>query len=248
MDATLLLLGGAIIALTGFLGGVSGFGQALVAAPLLLLAGLPLAFVVTATLAITALTRVSQAARFRRHISRGRVLMLVGGSVPGLYLGARVLARVDEGTVKLGAGLVVMAAAGLMLRRASRPFPASARPGATLFAGLGGGFLSSSTGLNGVVPVLLLAAERAAPLAFMADLSLYYVVSSVLALGALAWEGALVEEALYPAVALWLPGSLAGNFLGASLAGRLPAALFRRLTLGLALAAGALTAAGAVAA
>jgi len=64
-------------------------------------------------------------------------------------------------------------------------------------------------------------------------------------LALLAFTGALSLPALFPAVAVWLPGSLAGNYLGASLGSRLPERLFRRLTLGLAFLAGALTAVSA---
>ena len=231
-----------MIALTGFLGGASGFGQALTAAPLLLLLGFPLGFVVTANLAITAVTRLSQTVRFRSDVSARRAGVLVVGSVPGLYLGVLVLTGVDESPIKLVAGVVVMVAAALMLR-AAPPAPTSGSSGTvTFFSGLGGGFLASTTSLNGVVPVLLLARERAAPVGFMADLSFYYVVSSVLGLALLAVTGALSLPALFPAVALWLPGSLAGNYLGASLGSRLPERLFQRLTLWLAFLAGALTA------
>ena len=232
-----------MIALTGFLGGASGFGQSLVAAPLLLLLGLPLGFVVTANLAITAVTRLSQTVRFRGHVSGRRAGLLVLGSVPGLYLGVLVLTGVDESAIKVVAGVVVMVASALML--GSAPPPTSESSGAvTLLSGLGGGFLASTTSLNGVVPVLLLARERLAPVSFMADLSFYYVVSSLLGLALLALTGALAVTAL-PAVALWLPGSLAANHLGASLGSRLPEQLFQRLPLGLAFLAGALTAVSA---
>ena len=173
-------------------------------------------------------------------MSRRRAGLLIAGSIPGLYLGVLVLTGVDESPIKLVAGVVVMIAAALMLRSAPEPKGGSRR-GATFLSGLGGGFLASTTSLNGVVPVLLLARERAAPVGFMADLSLYYVVSSVLGLALLAVTGALSFPALFPAVALWLPGSLAGNYLGASLGSRLPELLFQRLTLGLAFMAGALT-------
>lgn len=238
------MLGGVVIALTGFLGGASGFGQALTAAPLLLLLGFPLGFVVTANLAITAVTRLSQTVRFRGDVSARRAGLLVVGSIPGLYLGVLVLTGVDESAIKLVAGVVVMVASALMLRSAPAPASGSSR-GVTFLSGFGGGFLASTTSLNGVAAVLLLARERLAPVSFMADLSFYYVVSSVLGLALLAFTGALSLPALFPAVAVWLPGSLAGNYLGASLGSRLPERLFRRLTLGLAFLAGALTAVSA---
>ena len=234
-----------MIALTGLLGGASGFGQSLTAAPLLLLLGFPLGFVVTTNLAITMLTRLSQTVRFRRQVSGRRAGPLVLGSIPGLYVGARVLTGVDESAIKLVAGVVVMVASALMLRSAPPPATSGLGRGATLASGFGGGLLASTTSLNGIVPVLMLARERVAPAAVMADLSFYYVVSSAIGLVLLAVTGALSMPALFPAVALWLPGSLAANYLGASLGSRLPERLFQRLTLGLAFLAGALTAVSA---
>jgi uncharacterized membrane protein YfcA len=58
----------------------------------------------------------------------------------------------------------------------------------------------------------------------------------------LAAEGALREDALYPAFLLWLPGSIAGNWLGTVLGPRLPEAAFRRLTLAIVFVAGGVTA------
>ena len=47
-----LLAGGVTVLAASFLGGVTGFGYSLVAAPLLLLLGFPLPFVVTVNLAL----------------------------------------------------------------------------------------------------------------------------------------------------------------------------------------------------
>src|SRR3954454_4697708 len=92
------------VAAASFLGGVTGFGYSLVATPLLLLAGFPLPFVVTANLALAFVTRISVAYRFRRSMSPRRVALLVGGSVPGLWLGTTVLKAVDPTTIKVAAG------------------------------------------------------------------------------------------------------------------------------------------------
>jgi uncharacterized membrane protein YfcA len=237
------VVGGVVIALAAVLGGASGFGQALTAAPLLLVLGMAPALVVTANLAITVATRLTQGYRFRRSASPARVVLLTLGSVPGVVLGARALTGLDPSRIKLVAGGVVMVAALLMLRRVAGP-PRAPVPAVTVAAGALGGFLASTTSLNGVAPVLLLARERAETLTFMADLALYYVLSSALALAVLAWDGALVTGGLV-AAALWLPGSLVGNRVGTRLGAALPGELFRRLTLGVAFTAGALTAATA---
>ena len=236
-----LLAGALVVLAASFLGGVTGFGYSLVATPLLLLLGFPLPFVVTANLALACVTRTSVAYRFRSDLRPGRAAGLIAGSVPGLWLGAVVLTTVDESTIKLGAGLVVMAAAVLLWRAVSAP-PPRPLPGAPVAAGFAGGLLGAATSLNGVAPVLLLARDNAAPRSVLADLALYFVASNAIGLAILFAEGALESEALFPAFLLWLPGSLVGNWAGTVIGPRLPEAAFRRLTLAIVFIAGAVTA------
>jgi uncharacterized protein len=236
-----LLAGGLVVAAASFLGGVTGFGYSLVATPLLLLLGFDLPFVVTANLALACVTRISVAYRFRSDAKPRRAAGLIAGSVPGLWLGAVVLTTVDVSTIKLGAGLVVMAAAVLLWRALNAP-PPREMPGAPVAAGFAGGFLGAATSLNGVAPVLLLARDKAAPSSVLADLALYFVASNAIGLVVLLAEGALDGEALWPAFLLWLPGSLAGNWAGTVIGPRLPETAFRRLTLAIVFVAGGVTA------
>jgi uncharacterized membrane protein YfcA len=95
---------------------------------------------------------------------------------------------------------------------------------------------------NGVAPVLLLARDKASPRSFMADLALYFVAANAIGLIVLAARHALRTDAFAPAFLVWLPGSLAGNWLGTTLGPRLPEAAFRRLTLAIVFVAGGVTA------
>jgi uncharacterized membrane protein YfcA len=236
-----LLAGALVVATAAFLGGVTGFGYSLVATPLLLLLGFELPFVVTANLAVACVTRISVAYRFRSDARPRRAAGLIAGSIPGLWLGAVVLTTVDVSTIKLGAGLVVMGAAILLWRAVDAP-PPRELPGAPVAAGFAGGFLGAATSLNGVAPVLLLARDKAAPRSVLADLALYFVVSNAIGLAVLLVVGGLETDALYPAFLLWLPGSLLGNWVGTVIGPSLPETAFRRLTLAIVFAAGAVTA------
>jgi uncharacterized membrane protein YfcA len=236
-----LLAGALVVAGASFLGGVTGFGYSLVATPLLLLLGFDLPFVVTANLALACVTRISVAYRFRSDARPRRAAALIAGSVPGLWLGAVVLTTVDVSTIKLGAGLVVMAAAVLLWRAIEAP-PPRELPGAAVAAGFAGGFLGAATSLNGVAPVLLLARDKAAPRSVLADLALYFTASNAIGLAILLAVGGLDTDALYPAFFLWLPGSLAGNWVGTVIGPSLPEDAFRKLTLAIVFVAGAVTA------
>lgn len=240
-DGLSLVAGGVVVLAASFLGGVTGFGYSLVATPLLLLIGFPLRFVVTANLSLACITRISVAYRFRADANPRRAAGLIAGAVPGLWLGVLVLTSVDEATIKLAAGLIVIVASVLLYRSVTAPPPRPV-PGASFAAGLAGGFLGTATSLNGVAPVLLLARDKAAPRSVMADLALYFVASTAIGLAILAVEGAIDTEALWPAFALWLPGSLIGNWAGTAIGPRLPELTFRRITLAVVFAAGAVTA------
>ncbi len=61
-----LALGGGVVALTAFLGGVTDFGAASASTPILLPIGLPLDFVVTVNLALLLCTQVSISYKLRR--------------------------------------------------------------------------------------------------------------------------------------------------------------------------------------
>lgn len=235
-----LILGGGVVALAAFLGGVSGFGAALVCTPILLLIGFPLDFVVTVNLVLLLFTRLSTSYRFRKHVHFRTASMLIISSIPGLYLGVRVLDRVDASTIKFLAGLFIVIVAVMMSwPRATRHSPTI--PGAPLLAGLAGGFLGSTTSLSGIPPAMLLTRDEVEPLSFLATLAAYFVVSSGIALTLLANQGALVASALFPVSTLWLPGAIIGNSLGSTFGSRLPEAAFKRATLAIVFVAGCVT-------
>lgn len=240
-----VVAGAVCVLLAAFLGGVTGFGYSLLATPLLLLLGFGLEFVVTINLALAFITRISVVYRFRRFITRRRVAGMIGGSVPGLWLGAQVLTSVPESAIKLAAGVLVMVMA-VYLARDTSDEPPPPIPGAAVAAGFTGGFLGSATSLNGIGPILLMARDKASARSFLADLALYFVASNAIGLIVLYSHDAISETALEDVFLLWLPASLLGNWVGTALGPRLPADVFRRLALIVIFVAGALTAGTAV--
>ena len=234
-----LIVGGLLVAGAALLAGTSGFGLALVAAPALLLCGFSLPFVVTVNLLVSLATRVPVAWRLRDAIDRRRVALLVGGAVPGLWIGSRTLGTVDVQELKRAVGVVIaLAAVALALSEGHEPPRVRGLPVA---AGFAGGLLGTTTSLIGVPPALLLTHRRLPARGFIADLALYFVATAALGLAVLGAEGQLSSDAGH-AFLWWLPGVLVANAFGTSLGLRLPAATFRRLTLGVAFVAGVVTA------
>ena len=244
MDPLLLIAGGVVVLGASVLGGVTGFGFALVCTPLLLLAGFPLADVVVVNLAISGTTRLATVARLRHSVNRRRAGWLVAGVVPGLLVGLLVRESVDDAVLKVVAGTVAVGVAVYLLVRPPAPRPGDAGPPPRLssgIAGMVGGFLGITTSLNGPPPVILLSRQRAEPREFVADMGVYLVVGNALTLLVIHLGGGLALDRLWVLLACWLPVALVGNALGLAYGSRLPAGPFRLLTLGLVVVTGLAT-------
>jgi uncharacterized membrane protein YfcA len=236
----MMVLGGFLAAGAALIAGTSGYGFGLLATPALLLSGFSLPFVVTVNLLISLATRVSVAWRLRHAVRRRQAALLVGSAIPGLWIGSRTLGAIDGQTVKLVVGVTVALAAAALVWADKRP-PAPHRAGLGIVAGFLGGLLGTTTSLLGVPPALLLARRRLATATFFADLSVYFVATAAIGLAVLAAEGHF-DAGAGRAFIWWLPGVLVANAIGTTAGLRVPAAVFRRYTLGLAFVAGVVTA------
>jgi uncharacterized membrane protein YfcA len=117
---TTLILGGAVIWLAAFLGGVVGFAYGLVALPLLLLLDVPLSDVVVINLVVALVTRVVVLVRRYRDLDKKRALLLIAGSPPGVLLGTGLRDLVDVRTVRIGAGFLTLVAVGALVHNQRR--------------------------------------------------------------------------------------------------------------------------------
>jgi uncharacterized protein len=244
VELLLLVAGGVVVFLASVLGGVTGFGFALVCTPLLLLTGFPLADVVIVNLTISGVARLLAVTKLRSFVNRRRALWLVLGCVPGLLLGLLLRDAVDDAVLKVAAGTVAIAVAAYLLFRPPAPRAEDAGPPPRLqsgVAGLLGGFLGMTTSLNGPPPVILLSRQRAEPKEFVADMAVYLICCNGIAILLIALSGGLELDRLGPLLAWWLPGALVGNAVGLAYGSRLPVELFRRLTLMLVMLTGLAT-------
>src|SRR5262245_34967678 len=139
----MLVLGGVVAAAAAFLAGTSGFGFGLAATPLLLLTGFSLPFVVTVNLLLSLAMRVAVTWRMWTWITWRRAAALIGGAVPGLWIGSLVLGAVDRDDVRVAAGVVV-AASALGLAWVDRHPPKPQLRGLNVVAGFLGGVLGTT--------------------------------------------------------------------------------------------------------
>ncbi|MEV4645064.1 sulfite exporter TauE/SafE family protein [Saccharopolyspora sp. NPDC049357] len=232
---TLILLGLLSTAAAALLGGLTGFGYALLASPLLLLIGLPPAQVVAVNLLLALFTRITVVARWWSHIIWSRALVLTLSSVPGLAIGLLIVERVDQSVLRWTTGVLALVAAPLLM--ISRPRQGQLHRGFYALAGLLGGAFATTTSLNGVPPALTLASDGGARRSLVVDMAFYFVVSNVVGIVLMVLSGGISDGAL-ELVGLWLPGCLIGNWAGTRLAPHVPATAFRYLVCVLVVAAG----------
>lgn len=236
-------LAAAAVGIASILGGATGFGASLLSTPLLLLVGLPVPAVVVVNLAATLVTRTAVLYRSRRHVNLRRVALLAAGSIPGAWLGAVTVGLIPPDVLKPAAGvLVVLAGLRLAFVDGSQP----RRPGTALVTatGLTGGYLSTTTSLNGPPAAVLLARARVPPTSFIADLAGYFVVTNTLSLAILAARDQIPHAVLWPALPVFLVTAVAGNQFGGWIARRLSGRAFRTAVVVLVVVSGLVTSVG----
>lgn len=232
------------VVLASVLGGATGFATSLLSTPLLLLAGLDLSSVVVVNLVATLVSRLVVVVRDWSYVDARRVASIATGAVPGAWIGAMVTGRLDPQVLRVGAGVAV-ALLGVLLLLAPR-IGGSRRPGRALRvgAGLTGGFLATSTSLNGPPVAILLQREGLEPRRFIADLAAYFVVGNAVSLLILGLHGRFAAALLWPDLPVLIVAAVLGNQMGRRLTGRIPATSFRLVTCVLVIASGVVTAAG----
>ncbi len=145
-DSMQLILPALIFFAAGFTQGVSGFGAALVAIPLLTLfmdikTAVPLTMlnglVITAFLSL----------QLKRHVDRRKIIPLLIGCLPGVGVGAFVLKQANADLMKmlLGGMIIVYAFYGLLFR----PRPRTLHPAWAYLAGFGTGTIGSAFSAGG---------------------------------------------------------------------------------------------------
>jgi uncharacterized membrane protein YfcA len=233
-----------VIAASGLVFGLSGFGFALVSVPPLLLL-YPPETVVAVTLAVGLLMSGIVVRDAWRDLQPRTVISLLPGALVGLLAGLRVLTEVNPDWLKAAAGVIVTGYALLVLRGVE--VRGMTHRWAPTIAGFASGTLAISTGLSGPPVVMLLTARRLSIGAFRSSFAAYAVILNLTGLAVLGGGHTLDGADLITTVVL-LPAALLGTLTGNRLVQRLDPARFRTLTLVLLLTTGVVALATVVAA
>jgi uncharacterized protein len=200
------------VAAGGLVQSATGFGFALIAAPVVTASLGPVAAVPTVTVVGLMVSALTLAGEGRRPaVLRSAAAVLVAAAVPGMAAGAAILARAPEDALKVGVAVVV-ALSVVAVTRTPRALPEGERGTRTgLAAGLLGGLLATTSGVNG--PPLLVHLRRvgAGAMETRDTLAVIFLVSGVLTVAVLAVGQTLRVPSSVP---LLVVAAAAGQALG----------------------------------
>jgi uncharacterized membrane protein YfcA len=187
-----------------------GFGEALVAVPLLALA-LPVAVAAPLAVLLSVTVAAVVVAQDWRHVQVGGAWRLVVATLFGIPLGLLVLTQAAEPVVKAALAVVILAFSTYCLARRT-PFALADDRLAWLF-GFGAGVLGGAYGMNGPPLVVYGTLRRWPAEQFRATLQGYFLPASLAGMAGYAAAG-LWGEAVTRYYLLSLPGAGAAIFLG----------------------------------
>jgi uncharacterized membrane protein YfcA len=215
----------AIIVAAGFLQGLTGFGFALIALPLLGLF-LPLKTIIPLVCLLGGCVSLGLSLQLRRSIHFHSMVPLFAATVPAIPLGVYVLKKVPAEYlgIALGVLMICFTAYQLMVKPKQRPLGMVGCMTAGFLSGILGGSISA-----GGPPVIVYSAmqpwskDRA-----KATLAFYFLVSGLAISGTHAVSGLITPEVVR-LFAASLPSLAFGVWLGATLYRRISDTGYRRL-------------------
>lgn len=207
----------------------TGFGFALVSAPILFALLGPREAVTTGVVVGLLLNGLTLATERRRpQVLVRDAARLVWWSVPGIALGVLALREVPERPLSVLVAIAVLAALALRVRDGRAEAPRRPRTWHVPAAGFSAGALSTSTSLSGPPLVFCLLARAARPAQLRDTLAAIFIAESLIALPALLASGTLEMP---PVVGTLLLAGLAGQLLGRRAFGWLQGERYERAVL-----------------
>jgi uncharacterized membrane protein YfcA len=229
-----ILLGAAAVFLAGLTYGLTGFGFALVATPIMVVLLSPRA-AVPAVLLMSMANGLFLLLATWRDVQPRRILLLTLAGIAATPAGAYFLARGSAGALKCFIGAVITLFALAFLLGFQRPLRQEGP--ASIPVGLVSGFLNGSTGMSGPPVILFFTNQGLEKRAFRANLVAYFMALNVVTLPLYVYHGLMTRQVgLYALAAL--PALALGTWAGLRLSGRVDPRLFRLITLLLVLMAG----------
>ncbi len=226
-----------VVVIAGFFQGLTSFGFALIAMPLLsrimtMREAVPLVVI------LSLVTNLLVLKDCHKRIQLKKVWKLIVASVVAAPLGAYSLVYVEGDYLKVFAGLVVVAVAGLLL--SGKKFPIKNEKIAYYPVGFLSGFLNGSISMSGPPIALFLSNQGIDKNEFRANIAFYAVFLNVFTIASFAYGG-LITGKVVSQTALYAASMAIGVYVGIRAIRSLDESLFRKIALALILVSGTVT-------
>jgi len=216
-----------IFLLAGFVQGMTGFGSALVAMPLLSLwidvkSAVPLctlnSLVITSFLAL----------RMKNHLDREKILPLCLAAIPGMIVGVTLLKKVSSEGISIGLGslLIAYSCYGLLVRIRQRKL----HPGWSYLAGFSTGAISAAFSSGGPPVIIYASMSDWNKDVIKATLTGFFLFTSVMSASAHAVSG-LTTTSVLSLFIYSAPSVFVGTMLGSHYYGRIEKQVYLRVIL-----------------
>ncbi len=212
-----LLLVAAIAFLAGFVQGLSGFGSALVAMPLLLLF-MPARTATPFCLLMGIFITLILSLKMKRHLDLKKIAPLFAGCLPGIVIGLEILKNAQDQAIKLFLGLILIGYSTFQLtyrprqRRLSRPWG--------ILAGFLTGVIGAAFSAGGPPTIIYVTLNNWDKDQMKATLTGFFLLTGTLAAAGHALCG-FTTLAVLKLFAISAPLVAAGTLAGSTLYGRM---------------------------
>ncbi|MBC8059829.1 MAG: sulfite exporter TauE/SafE family protein [Clostridiaceae bacterium] len=222
------MMGFISILLASFTQGVTGFGFALVAVPLLSLFIPEIRNITPIIVIYSFLTNIIIVYKSRGYIDYKKVLPLVIFGIIAIPIGTFLLLYVKVKTLKIAIGLVTTITSLAMLKN----FKINIKNEKISYGivGLLSGLLNGSTGLSGPPVVLFLTNQHMNKDVFRANLTFYGIATNIFTIILFLVEGIINISVLHFTI-FYLPALLIGVFVGIRISTKVNEIFFRKLTI-----------------
>lgn len=208
--------------------GITGFGFALIAVPLLSFSISEIKNITPLIVLYSLLVNFIIAYKIRHHIYFKKVLPLIFFGIIATPVGTSLLTYVSVRTLKIGIGLVITLTAIAMFRN----FKVKIKNETVSYGivGILSGILNGSTGLSGPPIVLFLTNQNLHKDVFRANLTFYGIATNIFGIILFISKGIINAGVLHASIS-YLPALIIGSFIGIKLSSKINESVFRKVTI-----------------
>lgn len=232
-----LATGMAVVLFAGLTQGLTSFGFALIAVPILSMR-MPITEVVPMVVILCLGTNLIVLSQTYRRVEFRKIGPLVVSSLVAAPLGTLALLYVVPETIKSVVGVVIIGVSLTMLT--GRRFPVRSERLALVPIGMLSGFLNGSISMSGPPVALFMSNQNEDKAAFRANITLYSAILNVFTIATFVAGGMLTHRVTDP-LGWMVPAMIVGVLAGGWLESRVSQDAFRKLALCLILASGVWT-------